>query len=196
MLDFAAKMSGCTVFSKIDLRKGYHQIPMNAADVQKTAITTPFGLYEFLHMPFGLRNAGCTFQRLMDRVLSGLSGSFWYLDDIITASKDEKQHQVDLHSLFQRLQDNGLVINAEKCKFGQKKLDFLGHEVSAAGTKPLQDNVAALLNFPLPQTIKQLRALLGLVNFYRRFIPATAAVLRPLTDCLKGVRGGAEKIQW
>jgi hypothetical protein len=99
MLDFAAKMSSCAVFSKIDLRKGYHQIPMNAADVQKTAITTPFGLYEFLCMPFGLRNAGCTFQRLMDRALSGLSGSFWYLDDIITASKDDEQHQMDLQQL-------------------------------------------------------------------------------------------------
>jgi transposase InsO family protein len=196
MLDFASKMTGCTIFSKIDLRKGYHQIPVHAADVPKTAITTPFGLYEFLRMPFGLRNAGCTFQRLMDRALSGLPGSFWYLDDIITASADAQQHQADLEALFRRLQDNGLVINEEKCKFGVKKLDFLGHEVSAAGTRPLQDNIAAIINFPLPQTVKQLQALLGLVNFYRRFVPAAAAVLKPLTDCLKGGRGGAEKIEW
>jgi hypothetical protein len=132
----------------------------------------------------------------MDRALSGLEGSFWYLDNIITASTDEKQHVVDLDNLFRRLQANGLVINEEKCKFGQKKLNFLGHEVSAAGTRPLQDNVAALLSFPLPHTIKQLQALLGLVNFYRRFIPAAAAVLRPLTDCLRGGRAGAEKLQW
>jgi hypothetical protein len=165
MLDFAAKMSGCSVFSKTDLRKGYHQIPMNTADVPKMAITIPFGLHEFLSMPFGLRNAGCTFQPLMDQALSGLKGNFWYLDDIITASRDEKQHVEDLDNLFRRLQANGLVINEEKCKFGQKKLDFLGHEVSAPVTNPLQDNVAALLNFPLPHTIKQLQALLGLVNF-------------------------------
>jgi hypothetical protein len=169
---------------------------MNAADVTKKVIKTPFGLYKFLRMPFSLRNAGCTFQRLMDRALSGLCGSFWYLDDIITASKDEEQHKVDLNNLSQQLQDKGLVINGEKCKFGQKKLDFLGHEVSAAGTKPLQDNVAALMNFPLPQNIKQLQALLGLVNFYRRFIPAAAAVLRPLTECLKGGKSGTEKLQW
>jgi Reverse transcriptase (RNA-dependent DNA polymerase) len=113
MLDFAAKMSGCTVFSKIDLQKGYHQIPMHEADIPKTAITTQFGLYEFLRMPFGLRNAGCTFQRLMDRALSGLPGCFWFLDDIITASPDMQQHKLDLQGLFQRLQDNGLVINGE-----------------------------------------------------------------------------------
>jgi hypothetical protein len=83
MLDFAAKMSGHSVFSKIDLQKGYHQIPMNSADVPKTVITTPFGLYEFLCMPFELRNAGCTFQPLMDRALSGLTGSLCFLDDII-----------------------------------------------------------------------------------------------------------------
>jgi cleavage and polyadenylation specificity factor subunit 1 len=102
---------------------------------------------------------------------------------------------VDLDNLFRWLQANGLVINQEKCKFGQKKLNLLGHEVSAAGTRPLQDNVAALLSFPLPHTIKQLQVLLGLVNFYRRFIPA-AAVLRPLTDCLRSGRAGAEKLQW
>jgi hypothetical protein len=114
------------VFSKIDLRKGYHQIPMNAADVPKTAITKPFGLYEFLRMPFGLRNAGCTFQRLMDRALSGLEGSFWYLDDIITASKDKNQHVVDLNNLFQRLQDSGLVINGKKCKFWPEETRLSG----------------------------------------------------------------------
>jgi Reverse transcriptase (RNA-dependent DNA polymerase) len=98
MLDFGAKMAGCKIFSKIDLRKGYHQIPMHPADVPKTAITTPFGHYEFLRMPFGLRNAGCTFQRLMDRALSNLDCCFWYLDDIITASTDTEQHQQHLVS--------------------------------------------------------------------------------------------------
>jgi RNase H-like domain found in reverse transcriptase/Integrase zinc binding domain len=99
-------------------------------------------------------------------------------------------------ALFQRLSDNGLVINSEKCSFGVKKLDFLGHEVSAAGSRPLQDNVAAVLNFPQPQTVKQLQALLGLINFYRRFIPAAAAVLKPLTDCLRGSQAGSTAVEW
>jgi RNase H-like domain found in reverse transcriptase len=88
------------------------------------------------------------------------------------------------------------VINSDKCQFAVKKVDFLGHEVSIAGTRPLQDNVTTFLNFPLPQTIKQLQVLLGLINFYRCFVPAAAAVLRPLTNCLHGSRGGSEKVEW
>jgi Reverse transcriptase (RNA-dependent DNA polymerase) len=86
MLDFSSNVASCRWFSKIDLKKGYYQIPMNAADIPKTAVATPFGLYEFTRMPFGLRNAGSTFQRRMDRVLNGMPFSFCYLDDIIAAS--------------------------------------------------------------------------------------------------------------
>jgi hypothetical protein len=102
MMDFAAKAEGCTVFSKIALRKGYFQIPMHSADVEKMAITTPFGLFEFTRVPFGLRNAGCTFQRLMDRALVGLNKAFWYLDDIIIASKSVQEHVEHLNQLFER----------------------------------------------------------------------------------------------
>jgi Reverse transcriptase (RNA-dependent DNA polymerase) len=100
----------------------------------------------------------------MDRALSNLDGCFWYLDDIITASADTEQHQQHLVALFQRLSDNGLVINSEKCSFGVKKLDFLGHEVSAAGSRPLQDNVAAVSDFPQPQTVKHCWALLIFID--------------------------------
>ncbi|MFN9942446.1 MAG: reverse transcriptase family protein, partial [bacterium] len=103
MMDFAAKMSGCRHFSKVDLHKGYHQIPMHARDIAKTAIITPFGLYEFLRMGFGLRNAGNTFQRMMDRVTNGLPFIFVYLDDIIVGSPDLASHLQHLQLLFQRL---------------------------------------------------------------------------------------------
>ncbi len=103
MLDFSSGVAGCSVFNKIDLRKGYHQIPMHPADVPKTAVTTPFGLYEFLRLPFGLKNAGSTFQCLMDRVLRGLPWCFWYLDDIITASGSWSDHFSHLQQLFDRL---------------------------------------------------------------------------------------------
>jgi hypothetical protein len=92
MLDFSARVTGCKVFSKIDLRKGYYQIPMHPADIRKTAICTPFRLFEFRRMPFGLRNAGNTFQRMMDRILAGLSFVFCYLGDIIITSRDEQEH--------------------------------------------------------------------------------------------------------
>jgi Reverse transcriptase (RNA-dependent DNA polymerase) len=182
------------VFSKIDLRKWYFQIPMHPADVEKTAISTPFGLFEFTRMPFGLRNAGCTFQRLMDRILSGLAGCFWFLDDIIVASVDTAAHTEHLCQLFDRLQESGLVINAEKCVFRVKTVDFLGHHVSEKGIQPLSSHTAAILRHPLPATVKQLQALLGLVNFYPRFIPAVAKLLRPLTDYLKGGKAGNDQI--
>jgi hypothetical protein len=136
MMDFAVKMAGCKFFSKIDLRKGYHQIPVHPADVAKTAITTPFGLFEYLRMPFGLRNAGNTFQRMMDRILAGLDFCFWYLDDVIVASDSYQQHLLHLEQLFSRLQAHGLVINLEKCSFAAATVTFLGNKVSAAGARP------------------------------------------------------------
>jgi hypothetical protein len=110
MANFAKRLEGCVIFSKVDLRKGYHQIRMHAADIPKTAIITPFGLWEFLRMTFGLRNAGSTFQRYMDRVLSGLDFIFVYLDDVIIASHSEEEHLQHLGILFQRLSDASLVM--------------------------------------------------------------------------------------
>jgi cleavage and polyadenylation specificity factor subunit 1 len=196
MMDFAAKAEGCTVFSKIDLRKGYFQIPMHSADIEKTAITTPFGLFEFTRMPFGLRNAGCTFQRLMDRALAGLNNAFWYLDDIIVASKSVQEHVENLCGLFERLQKNGLIVNSDKCVFAVSTVDFLGHTVSGRGIKPMACRAAALLQHPRPATVKQLQAFLGLIKFYRRFIPAAAKILRPLTEFMKGSKSGTTAVEW
>jgi cleavage and polyadenylation specificity factor subunit 1 len=117
------------VFSKIDLRKGYYQITICI----RPAICTPFGLFEFRRMPFGLRNAGNTFQRMIDRILAGLSFVYCYLDDIIIASRDQQEHLEHLREVFYRLRDAGLVINAEKCVFAETTIKFLGHKVSAAG---------------------------------------------------------------
>ncbi len=109
MLDFSARVAGCKVFSKIDFRKGYYQIPMHPADIRKTAICTPFGLFEFRRMPFGLGIAGNTFQWMMDPILAGLSFIFCYLDDIIIASRDEQEHLEHLREVFSQLPEVGLV---------------------------------------------------------------------------------------
>ena len=116
--DFARNLHGCGIFSKVDLVKGYHQIPVAPADIPKSAIITPFGLWEYTRMPFGLRNSAQTFQRLMDSVLSGLLFVLGYLDDVLIASKTKKEHLERLKILLGRLSDHGLVVNAEKCKFG------------------------------------------------------------------------------
>jgi hypothetical protein len=133
MLDYAAKAVGCTVFSKIDLREGYQQIPVNPEDVQKTAITTPFGLFEYKRMPFGLRNARPSFQRHVDRATRESHAAFAWVDDIIICSRSHAEHVGHMQQVLQALQDNGLVIYAEKSVWGVPELDYLGHKILAAG---------------------------------------------------------------
>ena len=196
MADLSSRLSGCKVFSKLDLQKGYLQVPVAAADVPKTAVITPFGLFEFLRMPYGLKNAGMTFQRLMDHIFQGLPFAFIYLDDVLVASPDAATHRLHLTAVFQLLSDNGLVLNAGKCCFGQQSVEFLGHIVSAAGVAPLPGRVDAINNFPQPSSVRELQGFLGLFNFYRRFVPAAAKLVRPLTDCLKGGPKGGTAIEW
>jgi hypothetical protein len=196
MLDFAHVAAGCSIFSKIDLRKGYHQIPVHPDDICKTAISTPFGLFEYTRMPFGLQNAGNTFQRKIDRVKYQLEFCFAYQDDLEVVSKDDIQHRLHLRQVFLRLRQHGLVINAEKCVFGAPSIDFLGHRVTPGGVTSLPTYVLAVLDFPRPNTVKELQGYLGLLNFYRRFLPAVARTLQPLTDALRGDRKGNDPVDW
>jgi len=159
---------------------------MDPADIEKTAIITPFGLFEYLFMPFGLLNAAQTFQRLMDRLFGHLPFVFTYLDDHLIASATLEEHLEHLAQFFQILHQNGLTINPAKCTFAVSSLKFLGHMVSEAGLVPLPRHVAALQEFPPPTDIKQLQQFLGLINFYRRFLPSIARILKPLTDLLRG----------
>ena len=181
--DFSSQLRGKMIFSKVDLVRGYNQIPVAAADIPKTVVITPFGLFEFLRMPFGLKNAAQAFQRFMDQVCRGLEDFlFVYIDDILVASTDDREHRRHLHLLFQRLADHGLVVNAAKCIFGAEVIDFLGHRVSAQGIEVLPERTAAVRNFPPPQDAKSLGEFLGMINFYHRFIPHAAALMAPLHD--------------
>jgi Reverse transcriptase (RNA-dependent DNA polymerase)/RNase H-like domain found in reverse transcriptase len=193
--DMSAKLAGCSVFTKLDLRKGYYQIPVAEEDMQKTAVITPFGLWEFQRMPFGLRNKGQSFQRLMDSLTADLRSAFSYLDDVIVASTPEN-HAAALESVLQRLKDSGLVLNLEKCQFGMSEVNFLGHKVTVNGIQPLTDHVEAVRVFPRPSDKQGLQRFLGTVNFYRRFLPGAAAVLRPLTEASKGPGGKKQPLQW
>ena len=184
--DFNAELAGKKVFSKVDLLKGYHQIPVADEDVRKTAVITPFGLFEFPRTPFGLKNAGQDFQRLMDEILADLPHVFVYIDDILVASNSHEEHLQDLQRLFKTLEDNGLVVNRAKCVFGQTSLEFLGYKVTQAGVEPLEERVTAIRETVAPTTVKELQRFLGLVNYYRRFISRAAHHLFHLFEALKG----------
>ena len=183
--DLTAKLHGKRIFSKIDLLKGFYQIPMHPADVPKTCVVTPFGAFEWLFMPFGLRNAAQTFQRCMDQLLADMDSAFIYLDDVLVASATIDEHIKHLRELFLRLRNNGFKINRAKCIFAQHEVPFLGHTVSESGIRPLPRHVDAVAAFPPPADVPALQRFLGLVNFFRRFIPGAAGILRPLTDSLK-----------
>jgi hypothetical protein len=184
LADFSSNLAGCRFFSKIDLVKGYYQVPVAKEDIPKMAVVTPFGLFEFLVMPFRLKNASQSFQRMMDSLFRGLDFVFIYLDDILVASGSREEHLQHLHAVFGVLQRAGLVINVDKSLFLQESIEFLGHQVNSEGIAPLASQVQAVHEFKRPGTQKELQRFLGLVNFYRRFLPSAARVLLPLTDSL------------
>ncbi|XP_032871989.1 uncharacterized protein LOC116969181, partial [Amblyraja radiata] len=191
--DFNAHLAGASVFSKVDLVRGYNQIPVRPDDIPKTAIITPFGLFEFVRMPFGLKNAAQAFQRLMDCVCRGLDFVFVYLDDILVASRSRQEHCTHLRQLCQRLSNFGMAINASKCRFGVTAIDFLGHRVTAQGVVPLPTRVDAIRRFPRPTTVRGLQEFVGMVTFYHRFLPSAAAVMRPLFHLIAGHR---REVDW
>lgn len=184
--DFSHSIAGCSIFSTIDLTKAYNQIPVFKDDIPKTAITTPFGLYEFPFMTFGLRNAGQTFQRFVDEMTRGLDFCYSFLDDFCVYSKSPAEHESHLHQLFTRMKEFGVLINTSKCVFGASEVTFLGYQISASGTKPLESKVQAIKDFPIPKTVRQLRRFLGMINFYRRFLPHSASIQAPLNALLAG----------
>ena len=172
--------------SKIDLIRGYHQVLVAEVDIPKTAIITPFGLCEFRRMPFGLKNAAQTFQRLMDTVCQSLNFVYVYLNDILVASCNQHEHLRHLRSLFEKLAAFGHLINVNKCQFGRRQIDFLNHSIDARGARPLSTKVEAVQQFPSPTSLKSLQQFAGVINFYHLFIPASARIMAPIYQAVKG----------
>ncbi|WZY86898.1 hypothetical protein YC2023_033282 [Brassica napus] len=185
--DMLDELHGSCIFSKIDLKSGYHQIRMKEGDEWKTAFKTKHGLYEWLVMPFGLTNAPSTFMRLMNHVLRSFIGIFVvvYFDDILVYSKSFNDHIGHLRAVLDVLRKESLFANLKKCTFGTDHLVFLGFVVSADGVKVDQEKVKAIQEWPIPKTISEVRSFHGLAGFYRRFVKDFSTIAAPLTEVIK-----------
>jgi hypothetical protein len=180
------KLHGMNYFSSIDLQSAYHQVLINDKDIEKTAFTTPLGLYEFTVLPFGLCNAPSTFQTLMQRLLGHLNSVVVYLDDILIFSKNIQDHERDVRAVLKILRENKLYASSEKFEFYKNEIKFLGHKILQGGSiAPDEDKLEAVLSWPSPTNVKQLQGFLGFVNFYRRFIKDLAKMSIPLFELLR-----------
>ncbi|GBG77800.1 hypothetical protein CBR_g25731 [Chara braunii] len=181
--DLLDAAGGCKVLSKIDLKSGYHQIEVDPADQHKTAFKTRDGLYEFTVMPFGLTNTLATFQSLMVKVLREQIGRFVvvYLNDILIFSKSMEEHLKHLEEVMTILKKTQLHLNLEKSKFGEDSVIYLGHRLSATGLEPEATKVEVIRDWPQPANIHELRSVLGLASYYRKFVPRFSIVARPLS---------------
>lgn len=174
-------------FTTLDLKSGFHQIEVEPKDRPKTAFSTEKGHFEFIRMPFGLKNAPSTFQRAMNSILNELIGKccLVYLDDIIIFGSSLQQHMENLNKVLTKLARANLKIQLDKCEFLRKDCEFLGHIVTQDGIKPNPNKTEKILNWPIPKTTKQIKGFLGILGYYRKFIKDFAKLTKPLTKCLK-----------
>ena len=191
--DMLYNLNGIKYFTSIDLVKGYYQVPMAQNAKPFTAFTTSMGHWQFKRMPFGLCNAPATFQRLMNFVLKDFSFDhiMAYLDDILVMNETFEDHLAEVDRVLSCLSKHGLKIKPKKCQLFRNEVKFLGHMISPTGLAPIQDHIQAILDYPIPTTVKQVHRFLGMINFYRRFIPNCSVISKPLSQVLKG-----KKLVW
>ena len=180
--DIFDSMKGAKWFSSLDLASGYWQMEMKEEDKDKTAFRTHNGLYRFKRMPFGLKNAPASFQKMMNIVLRGYEGNFAhvYIDDINVYSKTFEEHMEHLEKVFERIKEAGLKMQRAKCSFIKAELEFLGHIVSREGIKVDPEKVEKVKNWPRPTTTKHIQQFMGLVGYYRRFLKDLSKIAGPL----------------
>ena len=180
-----ARLRGSQIFSTFDLRSGYHHIELSPEARAKSAFVTPLDKFEFTRCPFGLSQAPAYFQRLINKVIKGLPFAFGYLDDVLIHSPDIETHLLHIKILFQRLREADLKLKDSKCNYFKTHVQYLGHLVSGKGIKPLPEKLESVKKMPAPTTPKEIKQFLGLVGYYRKFIPRFADIARPITNLTK-----------
>jgi len=185
--DLLDRLAGAKVFTKMDLRSGYHQIKIAPEDIPKTAFRTRYGHYEFTVLPFGLCNAPATFQRLMNDIFRKQLDKYVlvYLDDILVYSRTIEEHREHLRTVLQILRENKLYAKRSKCEFAVPSCEYVGHIISGEGIKPHPDKVKAILEWPTPTNPHEVKSFLGSAHYYRRLIKDCSKITAPLSTLLK-----------
>src|SRR4051794_27264544 len=185
--DLYDQLVGSAVFSKMDLRLGYHQIQIREQDIPKTAFTTRYGLYEYTVMPFGLTNAPAYFMNMMNKVFMEFLDKFVviFIDDILVYSKSKEEHEGHLRLILEKLREHKLYAKFSKCEFWLEEVGFLGHVMTKDGAAVDPAKVSAVTEWESPKSVKEVRSFLGLAGYYRRFIENFSKVAKPMTELLK-----------
>ena len=192
MQDLFQGLANKTIFSKLDLSQAYAQLQLAEESKEITTINTHKGLFQFNRLPYGISNAPGLFQREMENLFKDIPDVYCYLDDLLLMSTTKHEHELLLHKVFKRLQDKGLRLKAGKCEIGVPEVVYLGFKITRDGLLPTTTKVDAIAKAPAPKDITQLRSYLGLINFYRKFIPRAATLLEPLNRLLRA----NSKWQW
>ena len=182
--DILPKLTGATVFSKLDAASGYWQLPLDEASSLLTTFITPKGRYCFRRLPFGISSASEIFQREMTRILDGVKGVCAYQDDILIYGTSVEEHDKRLAECMQKLTDVGLRLNKAKCEIGKPTIEFLGHQISKHGISPDKNKVKAVTEIKPPQNVTELRSTLGMIQYLGRYIPNLSDLLKPMNDLL------------
>ncbi len=180
-------LGNARIFSKLDLKTGFHQIRVKEKDVEKTAFNTKYGQFEYLVMPMGLCNAPATFQSLMNSIFTDYIDDFMviYMDDLLVYSKSVEDHMIHVRQVLQRLRENHLYVSPRKCDFMKSEIEFLGMIVGHNEIKVDDREIEAIREWPKPKTITDVRSFLRLAQFFRRFVPEFSSIAYPLTNLTK-----------
>ncbi|XP_005313535.2 F-box/LRR-repeat protein 2 isoform X6 [Chrysemys picta bellii] len=188
-------LGGARFLTTMALTKGYWQVLLDADARLKLAFITPLGLYEFLILPFGLKGAPATFQRLVDQLLTGMeSFAMAYIDDICVFSETWEDHVSQVRQVLDQLQEAGLTVKAEKCKIGMAEVSYLGHRVGSSCLKPEPAKVEVIRDWLAPQTKEQVQAFIGMAGYYQRFVPHFSSIAALIIELCKN--GRPDKVVW